>query len=42
MSLWFKQLVEGVVWVLDFLQVKELCHILIKHFSHRLLVSEFE
>jgi len=42
MSLWFKQAVEGMIWSLDFLQVKALCHIRIKHFAYQILVSEVD
>jgi hypothetical protein len=42
MSVWFKQPGEGMIWSIDFLQVKALCHSLIKHFSHQILVSEIE
>jgi len=40
MSLWYKQVVEGMIWLLDFLQVMALCHTLLKHFAYQILVSE--
>jgi len=31
-----------MIWSLDFLQVKVLCHVLLKHFAYQILVSEVE